>query len=156
MGLDLTLRRCKCRTTRSLPQRLLFPIEGDVWSNGILYRPRKYISKKINCSHGSNNTLNSTLGASPGPPSLKLSRPLLTTRGHGSFELSQKPRATILAAIPSQAKKRESDVLQEVLLVRKSHIRTMTLRAGPCSPHETGFGRCTHSILCRGEGINVN
>ena len=40
-------------------------------------------------------------------------------------------------------------MLQEVLPVRRSHIRTMTLRAWSCSPHETGFGRCTDSILCR-------
>ena len=50
---------------------------------------------------------------------------------------TQKPRLTIPAAIGSQAKKWENGVLQEVLPVRRSHIRTMTLRAGACSPHKT-------------------
>jgi len=85
-------------------------------------------------------------------------RPPSTTRRHGSFELkvrfsrvSQKARVTIQAAIGTQAKKWENGALQEVLSVRRSHIRTMTLRAGPCSTHETGFGRYTHPILSQSE-----
>jgi len=56
----------------------------------------------------------------------------------------QKPSVTILAAIRSQANKRKNGALQEVLPVRGSHIRAVTLRAEPCSPHETGFGRATN------------
>ena len=68
---------------------------------------------------------------------------------HVSRISTQKPRVTILAAIVSQAKNGENGAFQEVLPVRRSHIRTVTLRAWSCSPHETGFGRCTDSILCR-------
>src|SRR5215469_10694108 len=50
---------------------------------------------------------------------------------------TQKPRVTILAAIVSQAKNGENGAFQEVLPVRRSHIRTVTLRAGACSPHKT-------------------
>ena len=50
---------------------------------------------------------------------------------------SEKSFVTILAAIRSQEKKRENGPLQEVLPVRSSHIRTMTLRASSCSPHKT-------------------
>ena len=50
---------------------------------------------------------------------------------------TQKPRLTILAAIVSQAKNGENGAFQEVLPVRSSHIRTMTLRASSCSPHKT-------------------
>ena len=50
---------------------------------------------------------------------------------------SEKSLVTILAAIRSQEKKRENGPLQEVLPVRSSHIRTMTLRASSCSPHKT-------------------
>src|SRR6516162_11867388 len=59
--------------------------------------------------------------------------------GRVSRIFTQKPRLTILAAIRPQAKKRENDVLQEVLPVRRSHIRTMTLRAWSCSRHKTDF-----------------
>jgi hypothetical protein len=62
---------------------------------------------------------------------------------------TQKPRLTILAAIVSQAKNGENGAFQEVLPVRRPHIRTMTLRTWSRSPHETGFWRCTDSILCR-------
>jgi len=41
---------------------------------------------------------------------------------------TQKPRVTILAAIVSQAKNGENGAFQEVLPVRRSHIRTVTLR----------------------------
>ena len=50
---------------------------------------------------------------------------------------SEKSFITILAAIGSQEKKRENGALQEVLPARRSHIRALTLRAGPCSPHKT-------------------
>ena len=62
---------------------------------------------------------------------------------------TQKPRLTILAAIVSQAKNGENGAFQEVLPVRRPHIRTMTLRTWSRSPHETGFWRYTDSILCR-------
>ena len=62
---------------------------------------------------------------------------------------TQKPRLTILAAIVSQAKNGENGAFQEVLPVRRPHIRTITLRTWSRSPHETGFWRCTDSILCR-------
>jgi hypothetical protein len=52
---------------------------------------------------------------------------------------SEKSFITILAAIGSQEKKRENGALQEVLPVRRSHIRTMTLRAWSCSRHKTDF-----------------
>ena len=50
---------------------------------------------------------------------------------------TQKPCLTIPAAIGSQAKKWENGMLQEVLPVRRSHIRTMTLRAWSRSRHKT-------------------
>ena len=50
---------------------------------------------------------------------------------------SEKSFATNLAAIGSQAKKRENGAFQEVLSVRRSHIRSMTLRAWSRSPHKT-------------------
>jgi hypothetical protein len=50
---------------------------------------------------------------------------------------SEKSFATNLAAIGSQAKKRETGAFQEVLSVRRSHIRSMTLRAWSRSPHKT-------------------
>ena len=79
---------------------------------------------------------------------------------------TQKPCLTIPAAIGSQAKKWENGMLQEVLPVRRSHIRTVTLRAWSCSTHETGFVRLmrpasggalapdqSHSTTCR---VSIN
>src|SRR6516162_2046201 len=49
----------------------------------------------------------------------------------------QKSFATNLAAIGSQAKKRENGAFQEIPPVRRSHIPTMTLRAWSRWPHKT-------------------